>query len=86
MKGLSNLRSTSQAALFSCTSGSSLNSGIRLGTPAVTTRGMKEGEMAQVGDFIAEALENHTDEDKLAKIKGQVEELCTGFPVPGINV
>jgi glycine hydroxymethyltransferase len=61
-------------------------SGIRLGTPAVTTRGMKEGEMAQIGDFIAEALDNHTNEDKLAEIKGQVEHLCGGFPVPGINV
>lgn len=61
-------------------------SGIRLGTPAITTRGMKEPEMEKVGDLIAQALENHTDDEKLAGIKGQVEELCSGFPVPGIKI
>lgn len=61
-------------------------SGIRLGTPAITTRGMKEKEMKQVGDFIAQALENHTNDEKLAEIKGNVKELCSGFPVPGIKI
>ncbi|MCD6109244.1 serine hydroxymethyltransferase [bacterium] len=61
-------------------------SGIRLGTPAMTTRGMKEPEMEKVGDFISNALDNYTDKDKLAKIKEEVKELCSGFPVPGINL
>lgn len=61
-------------------------SGIRLGTPAITTRGMKEAEMAKVGDFISEALDHHTDDEHLAKIKGQVKELCSAFPVPGISL
>ena len=61
-------------------------SGIRLGTPAITTRGMKETEMKKIGDFISDALDNYTDDDKLAKIKEQVEELCKGFPVPGIKI
>ncbi len=61
-------------------------SGIRLGTPAMTTRGMKEPEMEKVGDFISNALDNYTDKDKLAKIKEEVKELCNGFPVPGINL
>jgi len=61
-------------------------SGIRLGTPAMTTRGMKEAEMERVGDFIADALEHYTDDEYLAKIKGGVKELCSTFPVPGIHL
>lgn len=61
-------------------------SGIRLGTPALTTRDMKEPEMQKIAGFIAEALENHTDDKHLEKIKGEVKELCKGFPVPGIKV
>jgi len=60
-------------------------SGIRLGTPAITTRGMKEPEMEKIADFIADALAHHADGEHLAKIKGQVKELCKGFPVPGIK-
>ena len=59
-------------------------SGIRLGTPAITTRGMKEAEMEKVADFISEALDHYTDDEYLAKVKGQVKDLCNGFPVPGI--
>lgn len=59
-------------------------SGIRLGTPAATTRGMKEREMEKIGKWIAEALENCQDENYLANLKKEVEELFIKFPVPGI--
>lgn len=58
-------------------------SGIRLGTPALTTRGMKEAEMRTIAKWIAEALESRADADKLAKIRGQVEELAEQFPLYG---
>ena len=56
-------------------------SGIRLGTPALTTRGMKEAEMKQVGLWIARALEQRTDEAALKAIRSQVLELCEQFPL-----
>ncbi|MDP1845286.1 MAG: serine hydroxymethyltransferase [Candidatus Moranbacteria bacterium] len=59
-------------------------SGIRLGTPAATTRGMKEDDMKKLGKWIIEALKNHQDESKLEEIKKEVEKFCIKFPVPGI--
>ncbi|MBF0431938.1 MAG: serine hydroxymethyltransferase [Fibrobacteria bacterium] len=56
-------------------------SGIRLGTPAVTTRGMTDKEMADIAGFIDQALCSHNDEKKLARIKESVEELCKMFPL-----
>jgi glycine hydroxymethyltransferase len=56
-------------------------SGIRVGSPAVTTRGMKEGEMRQIGHWIAEGLHHRTDPSVLAKIRKQVLELCEAFPL-----
>ncbi len=56
-------------------------SGIRLGTPALTTRGMKESEMEIVADLIHRALMNHTDEEILNKIKQEVKELTSKFPL-----
>ncbi|PSH04786.1 MAG: serine hydroxymethyltransferase [Acidobacteria bacterium] len=56
-------------------------SGIRLGTPALTTRGMKEAEMKQVGLWIARALEQRNDEAALKAIRSQVLELCEQFPL-----
>jgi glycine hydroxymethyltransferase len=56
-------------------------SGIRIGTPALTTRGMKEKEMVQVGAWIAEALNNHKDTQVLARIRRQVNELADSFPL-----
>ena len=59
-------------------------SGIRLGTPAATTRGMKEADMKKLGAWIIEALKNHQDESKLSEIKKEVEMFCVKFQVPGI--
>ena len=56
-------------------------SGIRLGTPALTTRGMKEAEMKQVAAWIARALEQRKDAAALAKIHSEVLELCEQFPL-----
>lgn len=58
-----------------------VTSGIRLGTPAITTRGLKENHMAILADWIHTALTNSTNEEKLLKIKQQVLELCRTFPV-----
>jgi glycine hydroxymethyltransferase len=58
-----------------------VTSGIRIGTPAVTTRGMKEKEMEQIGDFIFRALNNVTDEPALQSIAREVGALCKKFPV-----
>lgn len=56
--------------------------GIRIGTPAVTTRGMKEEEMLEIGDLIAEALSNRNDESGLARVREKVRELTRRFPLP----
>jgi glycine hydroxymethyltransferase len=56
-------------------------SGIRLGTPALTTRGMKENEMRQVGRWIAEALHHRSDAGALDRIRRQVLELGEAFPL-----
>jgi len=57
-----------------------VTSGIRIGTPAVTTRGMKEDEMKQIAALIDEALKHHTDEESLLSIKSRVKDLCQCFP------
>jgi glycine hydroxymethyltransferase len=56
-------------------------SGIRIGTPALTTRGMKEAEMRQIGHWIAESLLHRTDAAVLAKVRKQVLDLCEAFPL-----
>jgi glycine hydroxymethyltransferase len=56
-------------------------SGIRIGTPAVTTRGMKEAEMRQISHWIAEALDHRTDDAVLAKIRKQVLGMAEEFPL-----
>jgi glycine hydroxymethyltransferase len=59
-------------------------SGVRLGTPAITTRGMKEDDMEKIADWINRAIENKDSESELNKIKKEVREFCLGFPMPGI--
>ena len=57
-------------------------SGIRLGTPAITTRGMKEGEMTRIAGWIDLALRNRADESSTARIRTEVFELTSRFPIP----
>ena len=56
-------------------------SGVRIGSPALTTRGMKEAEMRQVGTWIAEVLIHRNEAATLAKVRKQVLELCDAFPL-----
>ena len=58
-----------------------VTSGVRIGTPAVTSRGMKEAEMDHVADLIARALQRVGDERGLTAIGEEVRELCQQFPV-----
>ena len=58
-----------------------VTSGVRLGTPAITTRGLKEEHMSLLANWIFEALKSHNDEAALNKIKTSVLELCRTFPV-----
>jgi glycine hydroxymethyltransferase len=56
-------------------------SGVRIGTPALTTRGMKEGEMQRVGRWISEVLHNRTDRGVIDRVRRQVVELAEAFPL-----
>ena len=63
-----------------------VTSGIRIGTPAVTTRGMKENDMILIAKLIDKVLKNPMDESNLKNIKSQVVELCSNYPIyEGIN-
>lgn len=57
-------------------------SGIRLGTPALTTRGMKEREMVQIAGWIADVLSHPAESDRISRVRGHVRELGEQFPVP----
>ncbi|MGL4421100.1 MAG: serine hydroxymethyltransferase [Gemmataceae bacterium] len=59
-------------------------SGIRLGTPALTTRGFREAEMKQVAKFISDVLHRPQDDDLISRVRGNVREMCEQFPVPGL--
>ena len=61
-------------------------SGIRLGTPSITSRGMREPEMKQIAAWMAQVVEAPTDAALHAKVAGEVKELCAKFPAPGILV
>jgi len=58
-----------------------ITSGIRIGTPAITTRGMKESEMKQIGGFIIDVLKHPHDDSVIRRVKKDVHELCAGFPL-----
>ncbi len=60
-------------------------SGVRIGTPAITTRGMKEKDMETLGGFILKAIEKRADEAALKKLHEEVKAFCRTFPVPGIT-
>jgi glycine hydroxymethyltransferase len=59
-------------------------SGIRLGTPAVTTRGMREPEMRQIGTWLDEVVTNIDNEGIIERVAGEVREFSRGFPAPGL--
>jgi glycine hydroxymethyltransferase len=61
-----------------------VTSGVRIGTPALTTRGMAEAEMRRIGELIDRALTHRTDEAVLAKVKAEVLELALAFPLYGL--
>lgn len=58
-----------------------VTSGIRVGTPALTTRGMKEKEMTRIAEFINEAVNRYNDENALREIKNSIKEFSSGFPM-----
>jgi len=61
-------------------------SGVRLGSPAVTSRGMKEAEMRRIVAWIDEVITNVDDERTVERVRGEVKELCSQFPAPGIRL
>ena len=58
-----------------------ITSGIRIGTPAVTTRGMKENEMRLIASYIADVIKNINDENKIQAVAAKVKKLCAQFPL-----
>jgi glycine hydroxymethyltransferase len=57
-------------------------SGLRLGTPAITTRGLKEEHMAQIAEWVMQAIKNVNDDKKLKSLRNEVTEFSLQFPLP----
>jgi glycine hydroxymethyltransferase len=53
---------------------------VRIGTPSVTTQGMREAEMAQIAELVARALRHRADDGELAAVRADVAALCARFP------
>ena len=60
-------------------------SGVRLGTPACTTRGMDEADMTRIGGWIVQALRRHNDSEAITRLANDVRDFCRGFAVPGVG-
>ena len=60
-------------------------SGVRIGTPAITTRGMKEEEMKKIAEYIDVVLRNKDDEKKIKSIRDDIKKFTSKFPIPGIK-
>ena len=60
-------------------------SGIRVGTPATTTRGFGADEMREVGQLIVQAIQRREDDQALAGLADRVRDICARFPVPGLD-
>jgi glycine hydroxymethyltransferase len=60
-------------------------SGVRLGTPAITTRGLKEEHMERIAEWMKQAIDAREDETKLAKIREEVKAFALQFPLPSDN-
>ena len=60
-----------------------ISSGLRIGTPAVTTRGFKEAEVRQLTHWIADVLDHMGDESVVHRVRAEVEKICRRFPVYG---
>jgi glycine hydroxymethyltransferase len=61
-------------------------SGLRLGTPAITSRGMKEPEMAKTAAWIDDVVKAPDDEKTISRVAAEIRELCKGFPAPGMPI
>jgi glycine hydroxymethyltransferase len=60
-----------------------VTSGLRIGTPAATTRGFKEGEVIELAGWIADILDENLSDAVIARVRGKVEDICRRFPVYG---
>jgi glycine hydroxymethyltransferase len=61
-------------------------SGLRLGTPSVTSRGMQEGDMVAIADWIDRVLESPEVAGNLATVRAEIAEYCAKYPAPGIRL